>query len=81
MKLKNNVAVSDSGFLFNASRGESFSTNQTAKEILTLIKDGKSKEEIKEYFLNTYEVEVDQFEKDLTDFYFALDQYNLIQND
>jgi hypothetical protein len=31
MNLKNNIAISDSGFIFNPSRGESYSTNQSAR--------------------------------------------------
>jgi hypothetical protein len=81
MNLKNNIAISDSGFIFNPSRGESYSTNQSAKELLNLIKENRCKDEIKEYFLNTYEVSSDQFETDYSDFIFSLDQFNLIDHE
>ena len=81
MNLKNNIAISDSGLIFNPSRGESYSTNQSAKELLNLIKENRCKDEIKEYFLNTYEVSADQFETDYSDFIFSLDKFNLIDHE
>lgn len=81
MKINKNIAVSESGFIFNASRGDSFSTNPIAKEILNLIKGGTPQEEIKEYILNTYEVDSDTVEKDLYDFITILEQNNLIEQD
>jgi hypothetical protein len=51
------------------------------QELLNLIKENRCKDEIKEYFLNTYEVSADQFETDYSDFIFALDQFNLIDHE
>ena len=38
MKLKRNIAVSESGFLFDPTSGESYSLNEQGLEILNLMK-------------------------------------------
>ena len=44
MKLKKNIAISDSGFLFNPSTGDSYSVNPIGTEIIELLKEGKEDE-------------------------------------
>ena len=39
--LKKNIAVSESGFVFNPTSGDSFSLNTVGTEILKLMKDGR----------------------------------------
>jgi len=41
MNIKKNIALSDSGFIFNPSTGESFSMNPIGLEIITMLKEGK----------------------------------------
>jgi hypothetical protein len=68
MKLKKNLAFSDTGFVFNPSTGDSFSANPIGLEILTMIKNGKDEETIIAHILNTYQTDRETVEKDLYDF-------------
>ena len=68
MKLKKNLAFSDTGFVFNPSTGDSFSANPIGLEILTMIKNGKDEESIIAHILNTYQTDRETVEKDLYDF-------------
>jgi hypothetical protein len=68
MKLKKNLAFSDTGFVFNPSTGDSFSANPIGLEILTMIKNGKDEETIITHILNTYQTDRETVEKDLYDF-------------
>ncbi|WP_075589795.1 PqqD family protein [Labilibacter marinus] len=77
MKLKNNISISESGFVFDAQTGESFSLNPIAKEILQLLKLDKTEDEIKEYIFAKYEVDEITFSKHLDDFLQMLVHYNL----
>lgn len=77
MELSKNIAVSDSGFLFNPASGESFSLNQSGKDLLNLIKDGKNEEEIGAIFLAKYDVDKSTFEQDYQDFVKVIEQYQL----
>ncbi len=80
MKIKSNVAVSESGYVFNPSTGESYSINPIGIEIFNMIKEQKPFEEISGEILNRYNAEEDTFEKDYQDFVEFLRQYQLIEN-
>jgi len=79
IKIKPNVAVSESGFLFNPGSGESYSLNPAGARIFALLKEEKSYEEIRDVFLKEYTVDQDSFERDYDDFVNMLKQYNLIE--
>jgi hypothetical protein len=81
MRLKRNIAVSESGFIFDPSTGESYSLNSQGVEILSMLKDAKSTTEITNYFISEYEVEKEDFERYLTDFTGMLKQFKLVEGD
>ena len=64
MKIKRNIALSDSGFVFYPSTGDSFSTNPIGLEIIKMLKENKTKDDIKKHVLNTYMTDEATFEKD-----------------
>lgn len=80
MKLIRNIALSDTGFVFNPSTGDSFSTNPIGTEIIKLLKENKSKEDIKKAILNNYLTDEATFEKDFYDFENMLAKLNLVEN-
>lgn len=79
MKIKKNIAISDSGLLFNPVTGESFSVNPIGIEILNLCKVGKSFEEISEVLLSRYNTDLDTVEKDFNDFIGILEHHQLLE--
>jgi hypothetical protein len=79
MKLKKNVALSDSGFLFNPSTGDSYSVNPIGMEMLGLIKEGKEDAEIIQIITKEYMIDNDTVEKDLYDFKIILSNYKLAE--
>lgn len=81
MQLKQKLAVSDSGFIFDPTTGESFSMNEEAIIIFKLLKEGKSEEEIKTYFINEYDVDESTFDRSFLDFVSILRYYNLLENE
>ncbi|MCF8236223.1 MAG: PqqD family protein [Bacteroidales bacterium] len=81
VKIKPNVAVSESGFLFNPANGESYSLNPVGTRIFGFLKEGKSYEEIRDSFMREYTVDHDSFERDYDDFVNMLKQYNLTERD
>lgn len=78
MKLKNNIAISESGFVFDAGTGETYSLNPVGADILKLMNEGKNQEEIVDYFLEKYDVSLGVFESAYFDFISTLNQFNLI---
>ena len=81
MKIKKNIALSDSGFVFNPSSGDSYSVNPIGIELIKLMKEGKSKEEIIQYVIETYAVDEATVEKDFYDFLKMIEQFKLSQKD
>ncbi len=81
MKLNKNLAVSKSGFIYDPFNGESFSLNPIGSEILTMLQDGINEEDINKILLKKYDVDNEELEKDILDFYSILRQYKLVENE
>ncbi|MCX6284844.1 MAG: PqqD family protein [Bacteroidetes bacterium] len=80
MKLRKNIAVSEAGLLFNPVTGESFSLNPIGIEILSLLREEKSDEEIRSAILSRYNTDNPTFEKDYQDFIGILKHNNLLES-
>ena len=78
MRIKNDIAISDTGFVFNPSTGDSFTLNEIGKEIILAIKKNMSQTEILSYLQGIYDVDAITLEKNYYDFIQMLDQYNLV---
>ena len=79
MKIRKNIAISDSGLVFNPVSGESFSVNPIGVEIINFFKEGKSFDEISKIILSGYNVDNDTLEKDFHDFIGILTHHQLIE--
>ncbi|MDP7420876.1 MAG: PqqD family protein [bacterium] len=62
------LAMNESGFLFDPQTGISYTTNITGLEIIRMVKDGKSAEEIQDEITSRYEVSPEEAERDIIDF-------------
>jgi len=80
MRIKSNIAVSDSGFIFNPDTGESFTVNPTGALIINQLKEGRELKEIGNDIREKYNVQFVTFEKDFDDFIGLLRNYSLIEN-
>lgn len=80
MKINKNLAISDTGFLFNPLTGESFSVNPIGAEIINLLKEGNSPEKVIRHLCAHYHCEEATVEKDLFDFMEVLKQHSLTGN-
>jgi hypothetical protein len=81
MSLKKNLAVSESGFLFNPSTGDSYSLNPIGAELLHRLQQEQSDEDIVSFILDHYMIDRDTAEKDLYDFKRMLRAYKLMSDD
>lgn len=80
MNVRKNIAISDEGFLFNPSTGDSFSTNPIGAELINLLKKNVSTEEIVEIICQKYDVDRLLFERDLEDFTIQLKDFNILES-
>jgi hypothetical protein len=79
MRLKENIAVSESGFIFDPNTGESFSVNSTGKQIFQMLTKGLSMKEIESSILSEYDVDQKTFQRYMDDFAHTLRRLNLIE--
>jgi hypothetical protein len=79
MRINKNIAISDSGLVFNPVNGESFSINPIGVEIISQLKEGKSLLDINKVILDRYAIDKDTFEKDFQDFIGILGHHNIIE--
>ncbi|MBU0765324.1 MAG: PqqD family protein [Bacteroidetes bacterium] len=77
MKIKPSLAISDTGFVFDPETGDSFSLNPVGSEMLKLLKDEFSVNDIKKHILRKYQTDDATVEKDLLDFINMLRQFQL----
>lgn len=79
MRLKKNIAISDSGFLLNPSTGESFSINPMGVIILKLLNEDTEYSEIENKLISEYDVAKSTLDKDIQDFVGLMNSYGLIE--
>ncbi len=80
MNINKNIAVSDSGFVFNPTTGESYSVNPIGVEIIEMLKQEKSIDEINQVLIGRYNADIVTIDKDVSDFIILLKLYSLIEN-
>ena len=79
MKINKHIAVSDSGFVFNPVTGESFTANPLGIEIIEMLKQERTIDEIHETLLRNYHSDLSTIEKDVADFIELLKNFTLIK--
>jgi len=79
MIIKGNIALSENGFVFNPATGDSYTINNTGKEVLMLIKEGKDINQITDLMLDKYDVDKTTLERYLADFVNDLCVNNLLE--
>lgn len=77
LRIKSNIAVSDTGFVFNPGTGDSYSINPIGVEIIRWMKAAQSEAEIINKLVEQYDTDNQTVEKDLYDFYNMLLQNQL----
>jgi hypothetical protein len=73
------LAISDSGFLFLASSGETFTLNAIGRELFKMLQSGEELHAIREKVLRDYEIDQATIERDLDDFITQLKSFKLIK--
>jgi len=79
LKIPSNIAISESGFIFHPSNGETFTVNTIGSEIIKLMKEDKCFEEITYYITNEYDVDEQTAIKDLNDYISQLKNLNILK--
>ena len=78
MELKRDIAISESGRVFNPVTGSSFTTNLVGCEIIQMLKAKVTFNDIQKHILTVYDVSADEFQRDFEDFVNLLRTYELV---
>ncbi len=74
------LAVSESGFLFDPYSGTTFNLNNTGKFVLQLLTEGKRVEEIEAALRDKFEVGEEDLQNDIYEFVNLLKENHLLSN-
>lgn len=80
MTVNKNIAISDSGFIFNPTTGDSFTTNDIGMFIIQLLKSGKTTVEVVDNVCEKYNTDKTTVEKDLQDYIHMLQHFQLAKS-
>lgn len=78
VKLKKNIALSESGFIFDPATGDSFSVNVTGLKILEYLKSGLNESEIIASLQKNTDADIQLIREDLDDFINHLKQLKMV---
>ena len=81
MIINKKIAVSETGFVFNPTTGDSYSMNPIASEILEMLKKDMSEEDIKKSLFDKYDVSKSVLNKSYDEFIDTLKKLNIIEED
>ena len=74
-----NLAISDTGFIFDPYSGKTFTANEVGIRIILFLKNGGDLSSIQTEILKEYDITADQLERDVSDFLIQLKEQGLIQ--
>lgn len=79
-KLKD-LAVSDTGFVFDPYTGASFNTNASGRLILQRLKEGQNREGLLDSLREQFDVQEQDIERDVDEFVFLLRENGILPAD
>ncbi|TGL63067.1 PqqD family protein [Leptospira ognonensis] len=74
-----NLALSENGFVFDPTSGNTFILNETALTIVKLLIKDTGKEEIFNQLINEYDVKIEEIDRDYADLTIQLREMGLIE--
>jgi len=80
MTINKKIAVSETGFIFNPTSGDSYSMNPIATEILEMLKKEMSEEDIKKALFEKYDVSKSVLNKSYDEFIDTLRKLNILED-
>lgn len=78
MSKLNSLAISDNGFIFKPSTGESFTTNELGLIIINYLKEGKTADEIINAIMDEFDVDAIVAARDLYEYLDFLKRENML---
>jgi len=74
-----NLAISDTGFIFDPFSGKTFTVNEMGMVIIQSLKNGEDVGLIQNKIMEEFDTTLDQLDRDISDFLIQLKEQSLIQ--
>ena len=74
-----NLAISDTGFIFDPFSGKTFTVNEVGMVIIQSLKNGEDVAFIQNKIMEEFDTTLDQLDRDISDFLIQLKEQSLIQ--
>ncbi len=81
MNINKNIAISETGFIFNPTTGDSFTTNRIGNDIIKLLQTGLEPGDVLSTIHEQYSIDLQTLEKDFGDFMYMLKNYQILRTD
>ena len=81
MKIRENLAVSDNGFVFDPETGESFTVNEVGVSIIKQLQKDSDQEKLVSILEEEYEIDSLTLEKSISDFMIMMQEFKLTENE
>jgi hypothetical protein len=79
MHIRKNIAISETGFVFNPTTGDSYSINPVGQVILGYLRENRTPDEITTLMTAEYDIDPPGFEKYFYDFVSMLRQFEILE--
>lgn len=73
-----NLAISDTGFIFDPFSGKTFTVNEVGMVIIQSLKNGEDVAFIQNKIMEEFDTTLDQLDRDISDFLIQLKEQSLI---
>lgn len=73
-----NLAISDTGFIFDPFSGKTFTVNEIGMVIIQSLKNGEDVAFIQNKIMEEFDTTLDQLDRDISDFLIQLKEQSLI---
>jgi hypothetical protein len=77
-RLIRGLAVSESGFVFLPTTGETFTVNEEGRHVILALQDGKTTGQIVTTMIEEFDADAVTVQRDIEDFMAQLRQYQLL---
>lgn len=77
MNALKDLAISDSGFVFDPFSGGTFTLNETGRAVIDALRDGLTESEVVERLRSAFEGATPKVEEDVRDFIRTMAEYGL----
>jgi hypothetical protein len=74
-----NLAISDTGFIFDPFSGKTFTVSEIGMVIIQSLKNGEDVAFIQNKIMEEFDTTLDQLDRDISDFLIQLKEQSLIQ--